>query len=162
MEKYELVDKNGNKTGKIITKLEACNSKNIPNKYYLPIVGVVIINDENKILLQKRSMLKKSNPGKWGICGGKINIGETPLDAALRETQEEIGISLDVSKLRVIREAANEKAYFTIFYIRKNLDIKQCRLKKDEVEEIKYFRVEELNQLDNQGFEWLENLKKII
>ena len=36
------------------------------------------------------------------------------------------------------------------------------RVKKDEVEAIRYFRVEELERLENEGFEWLDNLKKII
>ena len=44
MEKFELVDKNGNKTGKVITYLETYNSNNIPNECYLPVVGVVIVN----------------------------------------------------------------------------------------------------------------------
>ena len=162
MEKFELVDKNGNKTGKVITYLETYNSNNIPNECYLPVVGVVIVNSKNEILLQKRSMLKKSNPGKWGICGGKINLGETPIDAAVRETLEEIGINIERSKLKEIRKAANGKGYFTIFYIKQDLDIKECRLKKDEVEAIRYFRVEELERLENEGFEWLHNLKKII
>ncbi len=162
MEKFELVDKNGNKTGKVITYLEIYNSNNIPNECYLPVVGVVIVNSKNEILLQKRSMLKKSNPGKWGICGGKINLGETPIDAAVRETLEEIGINIERSKLKEMRKAANGKGYFTIFYIKQDLDIKECRLKKDEVEAIRYFRVEELERLENEGFEWLDNLKKII
>lgn len=162
MEKFELVDKNGNKTGKVITYLETYNPNNIPNECYLPVVGVVIVNSKNEILLQKRSMLKKSNPGKWGICGGKINLGETPIDAAVRETLEEIGINIERSKLKEIRKAANGKGYFTIFYIKQDLDIKECRLKKDEVEAIRYFRVEELERLENEGFEWLDDLKKII
>ena len=162
MEKFELVDKNGNKTGKVITYLETYNSNNIPNECYLPVVGVVIVNSKNEILLQKRSMLKKSNPGKCGICGGKINLGETPIDAAVRETLEEIGINIERSKLKEMRKAANGKGYFTIFYIKQDLDIKECRLKKDEVEAIRYFRVEELERLENEGFEWLDNLKKII
>ena len=133
MEKFELVDKNGNKTGKVITYSEAYNPNNIPNECYLPVVGVVIVNSKNEILLQKRSMLKKSNPGKWGICGGKINLGETPIDAAVRETLEEVGINIERSKLKEIRKAANGKGYFTIFYIKQDLDIKECRLKKDEM-----------------------------
>ena len=162
MEKFELVDKNGNKTGKVITNLDICNPNNIPDECYLPVVGVVIINHKNEILLEKRSMLKKSNPGKWGICGGKINLGETPIDAALRETLEEIGVNIEKDKIKVIREAANGKGYFIIFYIKKDIDIKECRLKNDEVEELRYFRVEELEELDNEGFEWLDNLKKIL
>ena len=48
MEKHELVDINGNKTGKILTHIEARDPNNVPNGYYISVVGVVIINDEMK------------------------------------------------------------------------------------------------------------------
>ena len=123
MEKYELVDKNGNKTGKILTQIESRDINNIPTGQYISVVGVVIINENNEILLQKRSKCKKVNPGKWGICGGKVEIGETTLDAGIRETFEEIGIALNKSELKFLSAAKNEKAHFTVYYVRKNVDI---------------------------------------
>ena len=162
MEEFELVDENGNKTGKILTYAEASNIINFSHGYYLSVVGVVIINGNNEILLQKRSKLKKSNPGKWGICGGKVRINEDCYDAIIRETLEEIGIILEKDELKIIRKALNNKIYFTVFYVKKDIDIIDCKLQKDEVEEVKYFKIEELEYLDNEGFEWLDNLKKII
>lgn len=161
MEKYELVDKNGNKTGKILTQIESRDINNIPTGEYISVVGVVIINENNEILLQKRSKFKKINPGKWGICGGKVEIGETTLDAGIRETFEEIGIALNKSELKFLSTAKNEKAYFTVYYVRKNVDINKCKIQEDELEELRYFKIEELENLDNEGFEWLENLKKL-
>ena len=162
MEKFELVDKNGNKTGKVITYKEACNSDNIPSEYYLSVVGVVIINDNNEILLQKRSKFKKSNPSKWGICGVKVRLKEETTDAGVREVFEEIGVLLDKNKLKIIRKATNGKAYFTIYFIRKNVDISECILQEKEVEEVRYYKIEELVHLESEGFEWLEGLKKNI
>lgn len=161
MEKYELVDKNGNKTGKILTQIEFRDINNIPTGQYISVVGVVIINENNEILLQKRSKCKKVNPGKWGICGGKVEIGETTLDAGIRETFEEIGIALNKSELKFLSTAKNEKAHFTVYYVRKNVDINKCKIQEDELEELRYFKIEELENLDNEGFEWLENLKKL-
>ncbi len=161
MEKYELVDKSGNKTGKILTQIESRDINNIPTGQYISVVGIVIINENNEILLQKRSKCKKVNPGKWGICGGKVEIGETTLDAGIRETFEEIGIALNKSELKFLSTAKNEKAYFTVYYVRKNVDINKCKIQEDELEELRYFKIEELENLDNEGFEWLENLKKL-
>ena len=49
------------------------------------------------ILLQRRSDQVKNWPGYWDIsAAGHVSLGETPLDAALREAQEEIGITLDI------------------------------------------------------------------
>lgn len=162
MEKHELVDKTGNKTGKILTHMEARDPNNVPNGYYIPVVGVIIINGDNKILLQKRSRFKKANPSKWGICGGKVDLGETPIDAGVRETLEEIGIFLNKDELKFLSMDTNEKAHFTVYYIRKNVDVNECKLQEEELEEVKYFKIEELEDLDNEGFEWLYDLKKII
>ena len=162
MEKHELVDEKGNKTGKILTHIEACDPNNIPNGYYISVAGVVIINDKNEILLQKRSRFKLSNPGKWGICSGKVNLGETPLVAGIRETLEEIGILLNTNDLKFLSVYKNKKARYTVYYVRKNVDINKCKIQEKELEEVKYFNIEELKDLDNDGFEWLDNLKKII
>lgn len=162
MEKHELVDKNGNKTGKILTHIEARDPNNVPNGYYISVVGVVIINENDEILLQKRSRFKRANPSKWGICGGKVDLGETPLDTGIRETLEEIGILLNKEELKFLSMDTNEKAHFTVYYVRKNIDIKECKLQKEELEEVKYFKIKELQDLDNEGFEWLENLKRIM
>lgn len=161
MEKYELVDIKGNKTGKILTNIDIGKQNSIPKGYYVSVTGVVIINDNNEILLQKRSRFKRSNPSKWGICGGKVNLGETTLDAVIRETLEEIGIVLDKKDLKILSIYTNEKAYFTVYYVRKNVNITECKLQKEELEEIKFFKIEELEYLDNEGLEWLEDLKKL-
>lgn len=162
MEKYELVDINGNKTGKFLTDIDVNDPNNIPDGHYISVVGVVIVNDNNEILLQKRSRFKKVNPNRWGICGGKVNLGESTLDAGVRETLEEIGILLNKDELKIIRMATNGRAHFTVYYIRKNVDINECKLREEELEEIKYFNIEELQDLENEGFEWLENLKKVM
>lgn len=162
MEKHELVDINGNKTGKILTHIEARDMNNVPNRCYISVVGVVIINENDEILLQKRSRFKRVNPSRWGICGGKVDLGETPLEAGIRETLEEIGIILSKEELKFLSMDTNEKSHFTVYYVRKNIDINECKLQEEELEQVKYFKIEELEDLDNEGFEWLESLKKII
>ncbi len=73
----------------------------------------------------------------------------------------EIGILLNKEELRFLSMATNEKLYFTVYYVRKNVDINECKLQKEEVEEVKYFKIEELQELENKGLDWLENWKKI-
>ena len=162
MEKHELVDTNGIGPGLVLTENEAHILAKIPEGYYMPIVGVVIVNNKNEVLLQKRSRFKKINPNKWGICGGKVNINETTTQAGFRETFEEIGIKIDEKKLNILRQAAHNKAYFTVYYIKQDVDISECKLQKEEVEKLKYFKIDELENLDNEGFEWLDNLKEIL
>lgn len=161
-EKYELVDIDGKGTGVILTDLDANSVNNIPKGHYMPIVGVIVINSKNEVLLQKRSKNKKMNPGKWGICGGKINLGENSINAGIRETIEEIQVKLNQEELKFLTMDTSDKVHYTIYYVRKDIDIDKCVLRKEEVEELRYFKVEELESLDNEGFEWLGNLKEII
>lgn len=161
MEKHELVDRYGKNTGKILTQIEARNLENIPTGCYMPVVGVVIINNKNEVLLQRRSRFKRINPSKWGICGGKVDLNETTMEAGVRETLEEIGIILDKSKFQLLSKTVKDKAHFTVYYINQDIDINKCKLQKEEVEQIQYFKIEELENLDNEGFEWLERLKEI-
>jgi 8-oxo-dGTP pyrophosphatase MutT (NUDIX family) len=50
----------------------------------------IFFTDGDKVLLLKRSK-KGDNCGSWGLPGGKIEEGESPIDAALREAKEECG-----------------------------------------------------------------------
>ena len=53
-----------------------------------PIVGVgAVIVDRGKIALIKRG--NEPSKGKWTIPGGLVELGESPEEAVIRETQEE-------------------------------------------------------------------------
>ena len=164
MELHELVNENGENTGKILTHIEVQDKRNIPEGYYVHIVGVVILNSKNEILLQKRSKLKEINPNKWGIHGGKIDFGESLVDAGIRETYEEIGIKLNKEDLKLLNRQPipEEKCYSTVFYIKKDVDIAKCVLQKEEVEEVRYFKIDELEKLDSEGIEWAKKLQEIM
>ncbi len=54
-------------------------------------VCLVFLRQPGKLLL---AMKKRGfGAGKWNGAGGKIEAGEAPLAAAIRETQEEIGVT---------------------------------------------------------------------
>jgi 8-oxo-dGTP diphosphatase len=60
----------------------------------LPAVGIVCFDDAGRVLL-----IRRGNPprmGDWSIPGGKLEWGETLVDAALRELQEETGIHAEI------------------------------------------------------------------
>lgn len=48
-------------------------------------------------LLCRRASRMNRHAGQWALPGGRLDPGETPLDAALREVDEEIGLRLDGS-----------------------------------------------------------------
>ena len=60
-------------------------------------------NDVVEILLQRRARQKRTWPGLWDIsAAGHMDYGETPLEAALRETTEELGLALKQEELKLL------------------------------------------------------------
>ncbi len=51
-----------------------------------------IIYRDGKVLVEKRSMKKKVDPGQVIIPGGHVEKGETPVEACKRELKEELGV----------------------------------------------------------------------
>jgi isopentenyl-diphosphate delta-isomerase type 1 len=82
------VDENDNVIG-AGTKLEA-REKGIRFR----IVRVFLFNSQGHLLMQRRAMHLKSHPGRWDqSVGGHVDEGETYLQAAVREAEEEIGVT---------------------------------------------------------------------
>jgi 8-oxo-dGTP diphosphatase len=54
--------------------------------------GVVFVlrADDTRVMLQKRSAFAHEG-GTWSCAGGALDLGETPLEGALREASEEVG-----------------------------------------------------------------------
>jgi 8-oxo-dGTP diphosphatase len=62
------------------------------------IVAAALIDAEGKILVQRRPA-GKMMAGLWEFPGGKIEPGETPEFALVRELDEELGITVDAARL---------------------------------------------------------------
>ncbi|MEG3166411.1 (deoxy)nucleoside triphosphate pyrophosphohydrolase [Sphingomonas sp. PB2P19] len=59
----------------------------------LPVVAAALVDADGRVLLQQRPA-GKSLAGLWEFPGGKIETGETPEDALIRELAEELGIAV--------------------------------------------------------------------
>ncbi|MCD6076242.1 MAG: coenzyme pyrophosphatase [Ramlibacter sp.] len=51
------------------------------------------------VLLTRRADTLNNHAGQWALPGGRIDEGESPIDAALREMEEEVGLRLSASDL---------------------------------------------------------------
>lgn len=141
LEFMDILDENGNVTGKIKSR-----DKIIKGKDFYKIVNLLFMNPKTKqILLQKRSKNKKAHPNQWDwAAGGHIKAGESSLEAIIRETKEEIGI--DISKDNPIRimEAKDKVKFTDIYFIEKEVKLEDLTLQSNEVSDAKYFSLEEL------------------
>ena len=63
-------------------------------------VHILVFNSQGQIFLQKRSMQKDLNKGLWDTsAAGHVDPGETYLQTARRELQEELGIDAELQFL---------------------------------------------------------------
>jgi len=57
-------------------------------------VGVIVINDAGMVLLELRS-----DCSAWGLPGGRLEAGESIVEAGKREVHEETGLEVDITGL---------------------------------------------------------------
>ena len=115
----------------------------------------VWIFDHNKnILIQKRVANKDTYPNMWDISvAGHIAAGELPINSALREVEEEVGLVLNkrqlifigTSKERVVHTPNfidNEIHY--IYMCETDFKIESLTIQKEEVSEIDSIKLNDL------------------
>ena len=121
----------------------------------------MVINGKGEILLQKRSLSKDVQPGKWDTSvGGHVNMGETYLEAAIRETGEELGIELENPLLMYEYLLTNtvESEWIRSYCIVHEGPIDPC---PDEIDETKYMSISEIENDDSSSYtpNFLEELR---
>ena len=69
-------------------------SQSMQLKHAAVAITLTEIDGEAGFVLTKRSYRLRAHGGQWALPGGRVDEGETTSGAALREIQEEIGVSL--------------------------------------------------------------------
>jgi 8-oxo-dGTP pyrophosphatase MutT (NUDIX family) len=112
----------------------------------LPGSVVLILNSQNKLLLQHRT------DGGWGLPGGLMELGESLEETARREVKEETGLEID--ELKLLGVFSGEEYFFkvsngdelysvTAVFVTKDI---QGEIQKDETEslDLKFFSLQDL------------------
>ncbi len=159
MEEYlDILNSDGILAGYTATKKEA-HEKGLWHRA----VHVWFVNSKNEILLQKRSEKKESLPGLYDIsAAGHLSAGDTSIQGALREVEEELGIKLEEKDLIKIGEMTFEgtqydgkyinKEYNDIYVVRKDIPISDFVIQESEVSLVKYISIEEFKK-------WVEEMR---
>ncbi len=71
--------------------------------------------DGAEVLLTRRSMAMRNHRGEISFPGGRLDPGETPVEAAVREAHEEVG--LDLSAPRIVGELPHLNTIVSRSYI---------------------------------------------
>ncbi|AQR96644.1 NUDIX hydrolase [Clostridium saccharoperbutylacetonicum] len=99
------------------------------------IIPIINVDGEVQVLFEVRSKKLNSQPGDICFPGGKIDDGETPKTAALREISEELG----VSNIEIINELDTVVRFDGIIihpFVGVIEDVKEININKDEVDHI--------------------------
>ncbi len=103
------------------------------------VVAAVLQNDAGQILLTQRPE-GKSLAGLWEFPGGKVDAGEIPVQALIRELHEEIGIDVAADDLLPLTFVEYHYPEFTLF-----MPLYHCTKWRGEV-----------HSKENQDYAWID------
>ena len=143
MEKLDVYDINGNKTGKIINRGEKTSEGE-----YIKLV-IVYLKAKGYYLMQKCSVQKG---GEYAITGGHVSSGNTCEQQCVIEVQEELGLNIQPNKLQYLGNIFRGKAIFEVYLYEDDslLDF-DFVLQEEEVESVNWLTKQQIVDLINQG-----------
>ncbi|HDR7450287.1 (deoxy)nucleoside triphosphate pyrophosphohydrolase [Bacillus cereus] len=114
-------------------------------KKKISVVGAVILNNDNHVLCALRSP-KMSLPNYWEFPGGKINKGEHPRDALVREIKEELDCFIAVEEQ--LKAVEHEYENIIVHLVTYKARIKSGIPKALEHSELRWVSIDHLKKLN--------------
>lgn len=154
MEIFDIVDEYGNPTGETVERGLAHKEGVRHRTAHIWLAREV--NGKWQVLLQKRSQTKDSFPGRYDTSSaGHIQAGDEPLESAIRELREELGITATPEELeyagtfnikyekefhdKLFKD--NEIAFVYVYF--GEIDIADITVQEEELECVEWFDLEE-------------------
>lgn len=114
-------------------------------------IGVLIVDENERLFLAKRGPGVRNEAGKWEFPGGGLEYGEKLEDAVVREMREEYGIEVEILLLLNVYNhilPAEHQHWVAVVYL--------CRLvsgvpqiqEDDKCTEIGWFTVDEIENME--------------
>ena len=145
MEIFDVVDTAGNIIGKA-TRAECHGNPELLHRT----AHVLVFNEKKELWLQKRSADKDIQPNKWDTSvGGHLDSGENPVNAALREMKEEIGIEVGADDLNfcydyIMKNEIESELVNTFFIVIS--DDEEIYYNKTEISDGRYWNRDEIEK----------------
>jgi 8-oxo-dGTP pyrophosphatase MutT (NUDIX family) len=116
----------------------------------VPACGVLAADSQGRILLQRRR-----DTGQWAIPMGKMELGETPTQCAVRETLEETGILVETDGILGVYSDPGHIVAYNDGEIRQEYEVillghpvEGTPAANDEASDVAWFAPAELAELD--------------
>lgn len=146
MELFDLYDVNRKPLGITMERGSAQ-----PSGTFRMVVHICIFSTDGKMLCQKRVASKKVFPNKWDLsCGGCVDSGETSQQAAIRETKEELGLTLPADTLPALTVHFNY-GFDDVYCVTMDVNVDDLKLQAEEVAEVKWLTKEQIHAMINDG-----------
>ena len=118
----------------------------------LKTVGVVVcLNEEQQILIIRRSDIDERG-GQWTLPGGHIDDEDSSIESgALRELEEEAGLTCEMGDLTYLGEPRDKKHYFLTQKWTGTVNVDKPNPKTDEIEHdaYKWATIDDIKDIEN-------------
>ena len=81
-----------------------------------PVACAITANQDDDVYLLKRGF--EPNRGRWSMPGGFVDLGESVEDAAIRETKEEIGLTIELQQLVGVYSRSTDRIVVVVYAAR--------------------------------------------
>ena len=143
MEWMDIYDEERQKTGRVMERADEPAPGDCRT-----VVHVCVFNAAGQLLIQRRSAKKVTYPLRWDVtAAGAVDAGETPRQAAERELREEMGIAVDLSRVRPVMTVNFPNGFDDMFAVERELDPKELTLQTEEVCEAKWVTLAEAERM---------------
>ena len=138
-------------------RIEYWNDPTAPKPNFLvPACGILAVDNLGRVLLQRRR-----DTGQWAIPMGKQELGETPTQCAVRETQEETGVLVEVTGLLGVYSDPGHIIAYTDGEIRQEWElillgrpVSGTPTANDEASDVRWVTPTDLESLDIHPTQW--------
>ena len=107
---------------------------------------VILVNQRNDVVMAK--VRRGFFTGHWTLPGGFVDYAEHPLEGAVREVLEELGVDVEISEHDIVqiseRIFTSEGIQFLSFTYKCNVKGElSFTPKQDEIEEVRWFTIDD-------------------
>jgi ADP-ribose pyrophosphatase YjhB (NUDIX family) len=81
-----------------------------------PVAAAIPVDDAGRVILLRRGF--DPGRGRWTFPGGFVDLGESVEEAARRETDEELGMAIELGRLVGVYSRAEERVVLIVFLAR--------------------------------------------
>lgn len=127
-----------------------------PPNSLVPACGVLATDDQGRILLQRRR-----DTGQWALPMGKMELGETPSQCAVREAKEETGVRVEPTGFLGVYSDPTHIVAYTDGEVRQEYEVMLLArpvagapVVNDEASDVRWVAPSDLGELDIHPTQW--------